>query len=100
MRVIAKSTLRNFWARHTDAQGALQAWHDEALAATWKTPHDIKNHYPAASICANNRVVFNVCGNKYRLIAEIQYAAGIVWVKFLGTHAEYDLVDASTVSVH
>lgn len=100
MRVIAKSTLRNFWARHKDAQGALEAWHGAALAANWKTPHDIKREYPAASICAKNRVVFNICGNKYRLVAEVQYAAGIVWVKFVGTHAEYDLIDVATIKLH
>lgn len=100
MRVIAKSTLRNFWMRHRDAKGALEAWHDEALAAHWKTPHDIKRDCPAASICADNRVVFDICGNKYRLVVEVQYVAGIVWVKFVGTHAEYDLIDVSRVSSH
>lgn len=100
VRVIAKSTLRSFWSKHKDAQGALEAWHDDALAAKWKTPHDIKKSYPAVSICANNRVVFNICGNKYRLAAEIQYVAGIVWVKFIGTHADYDLIDVSTFQTH
>jgi mRNA interferase HigB len=100
MRVIAKNTLRQFWNRHKDAQGTLEAWHDEALAAQWKTPHDIKRKYPAASICANNRVVFNICGNKYRLVIEIQYACAIAWIKFIGTHAEYDLIDVTTVGSH
>jgi mRNA interferase HigB len=100
MRVIAKSTLRQFWGRHQDAQGALEAWHDEAIAAKWKTPHDIKQHYAAASLCANNRVVFNICGNKYRLVVEIQYSAAIVWVKFVGTHAEYDRIDVGTYGRH
>ena len=100
MRVIAKSTLRHFWSRHKDAQGTLEAWHDEAIATKWKTPHDIKKQYPTASICANNRVVFNICGNKYRLVVEVQYAAGIVWIKFIGTHTEYDLIDVTTIGSH
>lgn len=102
MRVIAKSTLKKFWEQpaHADARGALQSWHDEALQAVWKTPQDIKNHYRHASLCGNNRVVFNVAGNKYRLVVEVQYQAGIVWVKFVGTHAQYDSIDVETVNEH
>lgn len=99
MRVIAKKTLRQFWAQkgNTDAQGPLEAWHDEAAAATWKTPQDIKNLHASASFIGSNRVVFNIGGNKYRLIVEVQYAAEIVWVKFVGTHAQYDRINAETV---
>ncbi len=102
MRVIAKSTLKKFWEQpaHADARGALQSWHDEALQAAWQTPQDIKNHYRHASLCGNNRVVFNVAGNKYRLVVEVQYQAGIVWVKFVGTHAQYDNIDVETVNEH
>ena len=64
----------------------------------WTTPQDIKAHYRSASICANNRVVFNIAGNKYRLVVEIQYRAGIAWVKFIGTHAQYDQINVETVS--
>ncbi|MGK2915065.1 MAG: type II toxin-antitoxin system HigB family toxin [Porticoccaceae bacterium] len=90
MRVIASSTLSRFWKqkRYADAQGPLEAWHAEACTAAWKTPHDIKNVYISASICGGNRVVFNIGGNKYRLVVEVRYAAGIVWVKFVGTHAQ------------
>lgn len=100
MRVIARSTLRRFWEqkRYADAQGPLAAWHDEACAAAWKAPQDIKDLYVSASICGSNRVVFNIGGNKYRLVVEVQYAAGIVWVKFVGTHAQYDKIDVETVS--
>jgi mRNA interferase HigB len=100
VRVITKKTLRQFLAqkRYADAQGPLEAWHDEACAASWKTPQDIKNLYVNASFVGGNRVVFNIGGNKYRLIVEVQYAAGIVWVKFVGTHAQYDKIDAVTVS--
>ena len=99
MRVIARKTLREFWTQkgHADAKGPLEALHDEACAASWKTPQDIKNVYASASFVGGNRVVFNIGGNKYRLVVEVQYAAEIVWVKFLGTHAEYDEIDAATV---
>ena len=100
MRIIAKKTLREFWAqkRYADAQGPLEAWHDEASAAAWKTPQDIKNLYASASFVGSDRVVFNIGGNKYRLVVEVQFAAGIVWVKFVGTHAQYDKIDAATVN--
>jgi len=100
MRVIAKSTLKKFWDQpeYRDAQGPLQSWHEEAARATWTSPQQIKAQYRNASICANNRVVFNVGGNKYRLVVEVQYRAGIAWVKFVGTHAEYDKIDVETVN--
>lgn len=100
MRVIAKRTLKTFWEQsgHEDAQSPLEAWHDIVLKADWKTPQDIKDVFKNASIVANNRVVFNIAGNKYHLVVEIQYQAGIVWVKFLGTHADYDKIDVETVN--
>jgi len=100
VRVIARSTLKKFWERpgHGDAKGALASWHDEALKAQWSSPHDIKARYANASICGNNRVVFNIAGNKYRLVVEMQYRAGIAWVKFVGTHAQYDQIDVETVN--
>lgn len=100
MRVIAKSTLVRFWTNpeYIDAKGALQSWHDEVLKANWKTPQEIKYQYRSASICGNNRVVFNIAGNKYRLVVEMQYQAGIVWVKFLGTHAQYDQINVENVN--
>ena len=100
MRVVAKSSLKKFWDRpgFSDARGPLHSWYDEAVKATWQSPQDVKDHYANASICGNNRVVFNVGGNKYRLVAEVQYQAGIVWVKFVGTHAQYDRIDVETVN--
>lgn len=102
MRVIAKSTLVKFWSQpsYADSAGALRSWHDEAVKANWTTPQDIKNQYRNASICGNNRVVFNIAGNKYRLVAEMQYQAGIVWVKFVGTHAQYDQINVENVNEH
>jgi mRNA interferase HigB len=101
MRIIAKGTLRRFWERHpahADAQGPLESWHDEVLRADWRSPHDIKERYRSASFCGNNRVVFNIGGNKYRLVVEMQYQAGIAWVKFVGTHEQYDQIDVETVN--
>jgi len=99
MRVIAKSTLVKFWNQsgHEDAQSPLESWHDAALKATWRTPQEVKAQFGQASICGNHRVVFNIGGNKYRLVVEVQYRCGIVWVKFIGTHARYDNIDVETV---
>ena len=100
MRVIAKSTLKKFWEQpgYDDARGPLESWHEEAVKADWTSPQAVKNQYASASICANNRVVFNVGGNKYRLVVEMQYRAGIAWVKFIGTHAQYDRIDVENVN--
>ncbi|MDQ2068987.1 type II toxin-antitoxin system HigB family toxin [Natronospira bacteriovora] len=97
MRVIAKRTLRRFWEKHPDAEGPLKAWHTEAEAARWRQPQDIKDRYRSASFVGNNRVVFNIGGNKYRLVVHVRYDNGIVFVRFIGTHAEYDHIDVETV---
>ena len=100
MRVIAKSTLRKFWEqpRYKDSRGPLESWHEEALRSAWESPQVVKAQYANASFCRNNRVVFNIGGNKYRLVVEIQYRVGIVWVKFIGTHAQYDKIDVENVN--
>lgn len=98
MKVIAVGTLRDFWRKHADAEHPLKAWYDEARKAEWKTPADIKANYGSASFIANNRVIFNIKGNTYRLVVAIYYkGSGIVFIKFIGTHAEYDKIDAETV---
>jgi len=97
MRVIARKILREYGDNHPDAKSALDSWYYETKNAEWKMPADIKEKYRNASILKNNRVVFNIAGNKYRLIAGINYSAGIVFIKFIGTHAEYDLIDAEKV---
>lgn len=97
MRVIARRTLREFWERFPDAQSALQTWHAEAADATWWTPAEIKAKYGNASIVAGNRVVFNICGNKYRLVVKVHYNTGFMYIRFIGTHAEYDRIDVTTV---
>ena len=99
MRVIAVSTLRTFWERHADAEQPLKAWYAEACKAAWSKPADLKAHYRSASILKNRRVVFNIKGNEYRLVVAIAYKLQIVYVKFVGTHREYDAVDAETVEM-
>ncbi len=92
MRVIAKRTLREFYEQppYSDARGPLEAWHAEALRAEWSTPHDIKAQYASASIIDSSRVVFNIAGNKYRLVVDVDYVRQALFVKFVGTHAQYD----------
>ena len=98
MRVIAIKSLREFWIRHPDAEQSLKAWFDEATKARWKTPQDIKRRFATASFLANRRVVFNIKGNDYRLIVSVAYQFEAIYIKFVGTHAEYDAIEATTVS--
>lgn len=97
MRVIAKRTLRIFWAKHKDCEEQLKSWYKETIEANWKGPNDIKNEYPSASFIGNNRVVFNLKGNRYRLIVKINYNYRIVWIRFVGTHSQYDKIDAKNI---
>lgn len=97
MRVIAVSTLRAFWGRHPDAEQPLKAWYEEATKASWTQPADIKSQYRSASVLKNRRVVFNIKGNDFRLIVAVAYKLQIVYVKFVGTHQEYDAIDAEIV---
>ena len=97
MRVIAKKQLRDFWLLHSDCEQQLKSWYREADKARWTTPKMITKHYPSASILENNRVVFNIKGNKYRLIVRINYDYGMIWVRFIGTHSRYDKIDANNI---
>lgn len=99
MRIISRSTLREFWEQpqYKDAEQPLKAWYDEAKKANWQTPQDIKDKYRNASFVENNRVVFNIHGNKYRLIVALKYQSGIGFVRFVGTHKQYDTIDANTI---
>ena len=99
MRVIAKRTLREFWSitGHEDAKAPLESWHREAEHASWLGPASIKAQYASASILKGSRVVFNIAGNKYRLVVKINYSYGVVYVRFIGTHAEYDKINVETV---
>jgi mRNA interferase HigB len=97
MRIIAKRTLREFWEKHEDTEEPLRIWYSQTEEADWKTPNDIKQDYASASILLDNRVVFNIKGNRYRLIVKINYDYGILWIRFIGTHAEYDRINAEKI---
>jgi mRNA interferase HigB len=97
MRIIAKKPLREFWERHADAEQALKAWYSDARQADWKSPNDIRQTYATASILANNRVVFNLRGNNYRLVVAMNYDFGIIYIRFIGTHAEYNQINAEAI---
>lgn len=97
MRVISKRTLTDFWTTFPEAKNALDTWHAGTSKANWTTTQDIKKIYSSASFLADCRVVFNICGNKYRLVVRINYPAQIVYVRFIGTHADYDKINAETI---
>lgn len=98
MRVIAIKTLKDFWTKHRKAEEPLRAWYKEADDALWKTPNELKRQYGNASILSDKRVVFNIHGNDYRLIVDIEYRLKIVFIVWIGTHKDYDKLDAKTVS--
>ncbi|MBX3729302.1 MAG: type II toxin-antitoxin system HigB family toxin [Candidatus Sumerlaeia bacterium] len=97
MHVISRRSLRAFWERHPDAEAALEAWFHEAKRAHWASSADIKARYGTASIIGSERVVFNICGNRYRLIVRVNYESQALFIRFVGTHKEYDKIDARTV---
>ena len=97
MRVIAKKILREFWHKHTNCEQQLKSWYREVEKSRWKNTNDIKRMYSSASILNDNRVVFNIKGNKYRLIVKINFSYQMVWIRFIGTHKEYDTIDAATI---
>ena len=97
MRIIAFKTLREFWLRHPQAETPLRAWYVDVGHADWKTPAEIKAVHRNASFLSNNRVVFNIKGNDFRLVVAVRYTQGLMFVRFVGSHAEYDRIDASTI---
>ena len=97
MRIIAKRTLRTFWKRHPKAKGSLEAWHQEVALADWATPSAVKAQFRSASVLQDNRVAFNIAGNHYRLVVKINNPYRIVYIRFVGTHAHYDTIDATTI---
>jgi mRNA interferase HigB len=97
MRIIAISTLRDFWAKHPQAETPLRSWFADASRADWKNPADIKAAHRNASFIGNNRVAFNIKGNDYRLIVVVHYNRGMMYIRFVGTHAEYDAINAGKV---
>ena len=99
MRIIAISQLKRFWKKHPDSEQSFLAWIDEAKNSDWRTPADIKTHFATASILKSRRVVFNIKGNDFRLVVAVAYRFGAVYVKFVGTHKQYDAIDADTVEM-
>lgn len=97
MRIISRKTLREFAIIHPQSKQPLDDWYDMALRAKWNTPADVKQIARSADILPDNRVVFNISGNRYRLIVKIEYAFGTVYIRFIGTHDDYDRIDATTI---
>lgn len=100
VRIIAISTLRAFWEEnpeHLNAKEPTLVWYRHALAADWSSLADVKQHFRNASILKDGRVVFNIAGNKYRLVVWINYAYRVVYIRFIGTHAQYDKIDVQNI---
>jgi mRNA interferase HigB len=97
MRIISRRILREFWEKHPDATTPLQTWFHDVERAVWNSPPDIKAVFRNASFVANNRVIFNIKGNHYRLVVVVVYQHGVVYIRFVGTHEEYDRIDVTTI---
>lgn len=92
MRVIAHSTIKEYYTKHSTSQVALENWYKIAKSAQWKDLNDIKNHFNSVDFVGNKRFVFNIKGNDFRLIAKILFVQQIIYIRFIGTHAEYDKI--------
>ena len=97
VRVIARRTLREFWEKHPDSEEPLKAWFHETEKASWINFNELKADYPSASILKGKKVIFNIKGNKYRLVVKMNFDFGITWILFIGTHAEYDKLDINNL---
>ena len=97
MRIISQRVLREFWEKHPDTAIPLQTWFHDVERSTWNSPADIKEVYRNASFVANNRIVFNIKGNLYRFVVVVVYQHGVVYIRFVGTHEEYDRTDVTTI---
>jgi mRNA interferase HigB len=96
-RIFAKSTLREFWELHPDTEQHLKTWYDTAMSSAWRTPNEVKQTFKNASILKDGRIVFNIKGNNYRLVAKFNYEKQWVFIRFMGTHADYDNINANTI---
>jgi mRNA interferase HigB len=97
MHVISRQALQECWRRHPDSKTALLTWFRQAQAASWIAPDEVVRDNPNARIIGNNRVIFNIMKNRYRLVVRIEYGRGKIFVRFVGTHGEYDKINAETV---
>jgi mRNA interferase HigB len=96
-RIFAKSTLREYWMTHPDTEQYLKTWYDTAINANWRNPADVKQTYATASVLKDSRIVFNIKGNLHRLVAKFNFEKQWIFIRFIGTHAEYDKIDANTI---
>lgn len=97
MRIIAKRVLKEFWEKHADCEQQLKSWYRETEKSKWSNINELKKDYPSASILSDNRIVYNIKGNKYRLIVKFNFEFQLCWIRFIGTHAAYDKVDANKI---
>ena len=96
-RIFSKSTLREYWEKHPETEQYLKTWYDTAMNSNWKNPNDVKQTYATASILKNERIVFNIKGNSFRLIVKLNFEKQWIFIRFIGTHSEYDKIDANTI---
>ena len=96
-RIFAKSTLREFWKEHPDSEQYLKTWYDTAINTNWRNPSEVKLTFSKASILKDSRIVFNIKGNTYRLVAKFNFTKQWIFIRFIGIHAEYDKIDANTI---
>lgn len=97
MRIIALKTIKEFWNKHPETEQQLRAWYDEVKKADWRKPNDLLREFPNVRVIKNDRAIFNVKGNKYRLVIAVKYDFKIVYIRFIGTHKEYDKINAEEI---
>ena len=98
MRIISRKTLITFWEKYSDSEQSLRAWFDEAQNASWNSANELKQQYKNASIITKKRVVFNIKGNHYRLVVDIEYKLGIIFIVWIGSHSEYDKLNIKEIT--
>ena len=96
-RIFSKSTIREFWEKNPESEQYLKTWYDTVMAANWKSPNDVKQTYAYASILKEGRIVFNIKGNSFRLVAKFNFEKQWIFIRFIGTHSEYDKIDANLI---
>jgi mRNA interferase HigB len=96
-RILAKSTIQDYWIKHPDSEQYLKTWYDTAMSSDWKTPNDVKLTYANASILKDSRIVFNIKGNSYRLVVKFNFEKQWIFIRFIGTHMEYNKIDSNTI---
>jgi mRNA interferase HigB len=97
LRIFSRSTLRNYWEKHSEAEQYLKVWYDTAINANWKSPTDVKQTYANVSILKDSRIVFNIKGNSFRLVVKFNFEKQWIFIRFIGNHSEYDKIDANTI---